>query len=845
MKVLLKDAAVYGLLFAAVAIVLIIIGIPGTGPGDGYGAFADPVFPEVSFTFMDMETRSLRGYSDEADSNDNASFILPTDGERMIKLNITGYSSVPEGIYIMLRDSSKNRLIDRTPLQMEHADGVMHANYRLSALTLENELYYLTIIVDDREVGEIYYTIYTACYTEEFYKNKEQHLKLATDFADAAVAGDREFLSTYISYDESKALKDLSHVNMFSGNTLMTWAGLAPVMSDRRVDIFQWTKEQTGLRLSYRLHSDEGGDLFVEEDFVIRSRGEKLYLLDYDRRTREIFSMDDGNVGNTSILLGVCDSSDTDLISTDNGQNIYFTVDGGVYRYSYQDNELKNIFSFGETNTHTRIDRNGYDLRLLGVADERIYFAIAGYQAAGRHEGQTGIAVYSYSPDKDETAERFWTRLHGRCEDALDVSGKLCRVSGSGLMFINIGGCIYTMDLTGNEPVKARDDIEAGSIFVSSDGVCAAWPDRDDGCIRLLETENDVLSTVTSDKELYLAGFVGNDIVYLEGSGRVRTVSGFDVIQYYDSLVIAGTDGVAKTRYHRDGVFIKGVTLTEYGVIIERDAYTDGRYVSMENDILGIASVPASDGTVSIRVAASEIKRDYYYINLGRTIPQSKKLVISQAEFSATAPATVNYAAVNGDKKYMAWVLAEPAGRSDDLLDAIRTAWDRFGTVRLDAEFDRVIWDRDAKEIYTTIKLPEMSWTKEGQEEVLNSMSQLERALDIMAYAGLANGAVSNQVAKDHGKQGFTQAAQELEYIFGDRMIVIRELNTSYITHYLSAGHPVMALPESVDNAKLITGYTQNDVRIYDPATRESSNVKTEDISAVFGGEAVVLVSWE
>jgi len=831
--------------FFTVVIVLIVSNIDRGANVDAYGAFADPAFPAVSFEVLGMPTDNVCGYKSLEDSTASADMLLPLADDRMIDISISGYDTVPNGVYIILQTGDNERLLDRTSIDMVHANGVMSGSYCLSALTVDATQYYLTIVVSDRDCGDIYYTVWVASYDDECWNNKTELKNFAVKFSTAAFQKDKEYLSSYISYDETKSGTDLSYVNQYSGNTLIMWGGITPKISERTITVYEWSDLQAGFCFSYKANMEvngESNEFLVEENFTVRKRGSSIYLLNYERYMREVFAGASRSVGNTSILLGIQDKEDVDSIYTDYGLNVYFMVDGSVWYYNYNDNRLLNIFAFGEERTSGRVDRSMFKVELLGVKDNNLYFCVNGYQAAGRHEGEIGMSVYGFNLSSKKTTECFYARMHGEYSECMRNNGVVSFINEQGLLFINVGENIYTMDLTGTEPVKARENIDITSLCVNEDGNLAAWKDKTDNRIYILNMSSDTISDITAQSELKLVGFVRDDVVYLEKSESENVRQGFLINDLYDSLTIVEADLNRKAYYEKEGIFITGASLTSEGVIIRRCEYSDGIYSAIGNDVLSIAGKAEETGIVSIKIATSEIKRNYYYVNLGHTVSNKKELRVNQASLNSAVPSILeDETAENVEKCYYAYSKGKCFMTADSLSEAIDAVSETFGVVYYADRMDKVVWDRGARNTYITLKLPKMSWTEAGQEAVMESMNCIDRAVDIFVYAGVGSGVVDEELATSPQRLEAANVAEELASVFGENMHVLHEPDIENVLYYIDMEHPVMVLTGN-DYAYLLTGYTRYDILIYDPMTRKTSTMAITEAQEIYNELGAIMV---
>lgn len=805
-----------------------------------YAGDVEPTLPTVSFDVLGRDADLLFGYRDEAASVSMADSLLPVDESGEISIKITAEDTLVDSAGVLLYSLDGERLLEQTTVELTGTGtDTLSGQYKMTSLAEVGTYYRLTIKLELADGTESFYTLKVCQYLEEAFSNKEELISFAESFSDSACAKD-DSVSSYISYDSETAGTDLHYVNASSQVSLVQWALLDVTKLDQTLRIYEWSDAQVSIALEYDAqlsYSDEESTASVSENFCVRYRNDTLYLLGYERYTYEYFAGNVETVGNTSIILGIQQPDSMDLLYTDYGVNVYFTVDGGVWHYNYNNNELICVFSFGDGSSDVRLNSDAYEVKLCGIFDGSLYFTVKGYMQSGEHEGEMGFGLLAYDISENECRELMYARLTCSENEAI-----LNAISDDGLFYVNLGDAIYAFDLSGNEVLKLYEEIDVSTLTVSDSSSVAVWQYADDdGSIYLLNTASSLLKSTSSEEGLEILGFVGDDVVYGRRASEQLEKDGFVYKSFFDQICIANEELENKTVYEKDNILICDVSLTDTGLTFMRYEVDDDECIRIEDDVLSLAKEENESMVVELKVATSDAKRNYYYINLGRTV--SGETSCDSVKMVLADPVTVNATAGDETEKYTGYVFGEKVGESDILSEAITAVYDGMGSVYENGYMSDVLWNRDARDLYLTITLPTMSWTMEGHEDEMAAMNSLERGVDIFVYAGVNAGIIDEEDAESVEREACASVYEELTLLFGDNLIDLTGSDVSYLLYYINLRHPVLCLTGE-DESLIITGYTSTELSIYDPATRETSTVTQEDAQEYFDAYNTIFLSF-
>ena len=159
-------------------------------------------------------------------------------------------------------------------------------------------------------------------------------------------------------------------------------------------------------------------------------------------------------------------------------------------------------------------------------------FLVYGYMNRGSHEGETGIALYTYDAQANSVEERVFIES-SRSFAALEAElGELAYVNNDQQFYLYLDGNIIRIDLNTMEYETIVSGIEEESCMVSSDGRFAAWHQENSlyasSAVTILDLETGTSRSVSAQDGYYIqsAGLYGNGF-YLRRSAAERRAAGY------------------------------------------------------------------------------------------------------------------------------------------------------------------------------------------------------------------------------------------------------------------------------------------------------------------------------
>mgnify|MGYP000718438587 FL=1 len=198
---------------------------------------------------------------------------------------------------------------------------------------------------------------------------------------------------------------------------MVMWGDLNPSVLSEGIPVIKDINGTTGsVTLTYYITAeddDKNQELYqVEEFYRMRYDGSKMYLLNFNRSTKQIFTGDSSSIANGRVNLGVT-SKNVQYVANKTGEIFAFVQQGDIWSYNTATNKLVQVFSFRKQdaiqNFDARENISQHDFKIIRVEESGdIDFVVYGYMNRGEREGQTGTAVYHYYSDQNVLEEKVF-----------------------------------------------------------------------------------------------------------------------------------------------------------------------------------------------------------------------------------------------------------------------------------------------------------------------------------------------------------------------------------------------------------------------------------------------------
>ena len=804
---------------------------------DTTAAMADASFPVITMMYGSQKTDCLYGYAQQMQCQYMRDDLVTIDDSRKVEFRIDNCSEKPESLSYEVRSMDGSRLIENTTVKdlVKDKDGVYHGSFVIKDL-IESEKEYMLVYLLKPAKSELkssdgiirYYSRIRQTESDVRYE-----LNFVKSFHDATFDRSKPTeITTFIESDDNGDNSSLSHVDIHSSYNMITWGNLSPKqVTEPAVDIREICGNVGEFHLFYVISAktDQKNETYyyVNEYFRLRKGKERIFLLDYERSTEQVFNEKNITTENETLGIGI-ESNDLDFVESDGGNVFAFVNAGTLFSYNVTDNKLIRVFGFSNQDmSDPRTNHQDYGIKILNVDETgNVQFVVHGYMDRGIHEGHVGAAFYSYSSLQDTVEENVYVDSVKSADIvSMDVD-KLAYINKSETCYIMLNGGIYAVDMTTQENKKVISGLSEDDIKISDSGETAAWQEpgshyacKKVTCINMNDGTTKVIESDSGDYIMPL-GFMKENLVYgiAHSSDVVKDSTGSVTFPMY-KLIIESAEGEKFKTYEKAGLYTVSCTINGNQMDLKRvkknesggyDSASDDQIMDTDKGTVGNNSVVSVDseklGTMTaIHVKKAINERTMKYLSPNMTVYEGSR----ETEIPEENEQEPHYYVY--DMKGLESIFNSPA-------EAVNRACLNAGTVTDDS--GRIVWiksDRDERNQIMAIKAPEKVSPDQSTSACIDT---------IMQYNG---------VSLDSGYM-IGQGEMPVD-IIGKYITDIEELDLTgcsldAVTYYLNLDIPVMALKDD-GTSVLLTGFNSAETVVFDPSEGTLSKVKTDHLSDI------------
>lgn len=268
---------------------------------------APATLPIVYMNVNDEYINPLHGYTVEMEGNYLRGSITPLMANRSLQFKAQLYDAVIAKVGYEVRPLDMSRLIEDTELTNFNYDN----NEILASITLKD------LIDDDTEYLLIIKLITSSGETIRYYTRIINRAELSIgdkvafvrDFSDKTF--NKENATELKKYMESNSEGDNSSygfVNIHSSFNQLTWGNLSPMVATaKNLELLEIDPDFASIRLTYQVQMISQ-TYNVVEFFRVQKGKDRMYLMDYERTTDQVFDENKNVVVNGKILHGIINS---------------------------------------------------------------------------------------------------------------------------------------------------------------------------------------------------------------------------------------------------------------------------------------------------------------------------------------------------------------------------------------------------------------------------------------------------------------------------------------------------------------------------------------------------------
>ena len=659
----------------------------------------------------------LHGYTGKVDTTYFRDTITPMDYGQTIELWSGQGEEVFQGYEYELRSQYQGDLIENDVIpdvKSEEGYDKLTITFRTKLEELSEYVLVIKALRGEEETPVRYYT--RVVVENDFHAPK---LLEFVDNFNNAIFDKKEaekVISKSIEPNEEGNNDYLSKVNIHSSFETITYASLEPIRLTKPVaSIKEIDDSYAIIQLKYLITATENKVLenyFVTEDYRVRYVNDNnVYLLDYNRKQEQVFSVDNINTTAGEFKIGIMDQKDFKYLTSSDQHKIAFVQTRQLWYYDYDKGSISNVFAFCQDTNYTdpRASYDDNNIRLLSMDDEgNVAFAVYGYMNSGRYEGKVGIALYRYIPEKNRLDELLFIENNKPYNILKEDMETLMYLNAKDEFYYFDHDCIIKVDVKELKSEIFIEDILNENLAVSKDNHIIGYPDslHIEDCTKVtvldLESGESREINANANDRLRAIGFVGQDIVL----GRVKQE---DIVVELDKTVICpivsidvidGNNNVVKT-YSDSGVFVMDARAEDGVVYLERARKVAGEFEESTPDFI---TYKEDEDTNKISTeykflddAYNELYLDFPdYMFMGE---KPKLLITKETVSDEDRVVKISFDHVN--PKYYAFGQGHYMADYLSLNEAVRTAFQNAGVVTDDNGI--ILWRKIAVKDYHTV----------------------------------------------------------------------------------------------------------------------------------------------
>lgn len=769
--------------------------------------------PLVYMVYRDVQMNPLHGYVKPMDVTAVRDTLTPISTERDVSIRVETFGEKVSDIYFEVFTADGKTSLENTKVtNITRKENAIDASFVLQNLLRMEQEYVLKIQLrcDDRD---IYY--YTRVVQQDSLHTKE-YLDFVISFSDRSLnkeGADR--LAIYLEPETDVQEVNLSYMDIHTTTNQLVWGKLNPQIYYKSIPMIKELNETTATIVQEYLISAQNEEGQVElytvnEYFRLRYADETVMLLDFERSTNEIFNPDNNVITEKGLNLGICDRN-ISYVTDDKQQYFAFVLGGELWSYNVSSGKMAQVFTFRQKGNSDYRDIYGqHEIKVLNLSTNgNMFFVVAGYMNRGRHEGESGVAVYYYDASSGGIEELLFVDT-SRSYDLLksDVQELSYVTDDQEAFFLLIDGDVYEINLMTLEMDKLVENLKPNCYAGSRSGRFFCYLEEneayDSRTIHVYDLNTKEVSQITcgENERIRMIGYLEDALVY--GIADVQDIDSAhegDELFPMKSLFIRNAQGEVVKEYGETGIYVTDASISNQLLTLKRMRKSgDDWEETSEDHIIDSSGEESSVGlttqmsarkqTEMVLLAGDEFSGKTPQAVRGKMVvqPQPKEVTIPEKEHT--------------EERY--YVYAK--GRLDSIYENANTA-----IVRADSQFGVVvnqnqqyIWERGNRKGTSEISMDRIS------------QSILSGSMDVAAL----------------------QEQMPEKWVFD-----LTGCSMEAILYFISEGNPVIA--DTTEGIRILLGYDQwGNVRFYEPGAEESYLLSDEDSEELFEKSGYVFVGF-
>ena len=606
------------------------------------GSMENTTFPLVYMRRGNVSFNCLSGYAQEMDVSQMRDTITPLTNDRKIGIRIETFSTTVDGVsYEVLSLDGKESLENTKVLYLEKENDGISAELTLRNQMLLNQEYVLKICVTSGGRNIWYYTnvvMADGLHTDEY-------LNYVTGFYDKTVnRSDLSAIGAAVEPDETTDIDaTLAYMDIHDSVTQLTWADLRPQTFYKPTPrLCEINNKTASLTMEYRIASvNESGitEIFnVREFYRVRYTDSRVFLLNFERTTNEVFNPENDVLSSKGLRLGIT-GKDVEYKADSKNKVIAFVQENELWTFDRGTRRLTQVFSFPQKeNMDYRDFRDLSDIRILRVDETGdVWFAVDGYMNRGPHEGETGVALYYYDAVTAMLEEKVFLFSAENLEMMERDVNTLAYVSGDGSMFyVYLEEKLWGVSLVDRSVSSAAANAKECTVAGSDSGRYFAWLEEGEEYnsrkLNMIDLETGTVSSIEAgeDERIRPICYMNEDLVY--GLAKEADLElGSLEMGYFPMYVLKIVDGSGEEikTYRTNARLVTKTVKSDHMLsltLVKADRAAKTLLEASTDEIVDTNTAAAVE--IGIATEASARKQTQVYLRVGASLKQYDASVV-------------------------------------------------------------------------------------------------------------------------------------------------------------------------------------------------------------------------
>lgn len=800
-----------------VAALFVISAVVNQGNVDMTMEMGEASYPVVHMSVDGRAVNSLHGYKKAMQCSYQRDSITPLGDGRRVSFTVDKYGQTIEKMTFEVRSIDGERLVEQTEItDFQEEEDRISAEFGIKDLIEENTEYMLVLLLENGWGQTLrYYTriIQTADY------HVQEKLDYVVDFHNKTFHKEEaKELTKYLESNSEGDNTTLGRVTIHSSFQQVTWGDLEVTkLTEPKITIKEMASQTGTIELSYiaSVNSGKQRSMFhVKEFYRIRYTSDRIYLLDFERTMKQIFDESGAAFSADKISLGITLEEDVELMESDGGNVFAFTDGNRLFSYNVTDNKISVLFSFyNGSYEDERVTWQKHGIKILNVDEGgNVQFIVYGYMNRGKHEGEVGISVYTFSGLVNTVEELLYVPGDTSYEVLRAELEQLSYINRSNTFFFMYDGAVYAVNLEDRKCEVMVSGLKEGSYKVSDSNRTVVWQMGEEPYasrkLMLMNLSTKEKTEITAGNGEYIAplGFMGEDLIYGTAYSEdvVRDNTG-NIIFPMHQVKIQNESGEVLKNYEETGVYITGSEIQGNQINLFRIRKDEnGNYEEIANDQIVNTKIEP-DGNNTIQTVIIDKYEKIVQIAVKSTIDTKtlKLLTPKEVLFEGGREIVLNERQEEVQRYYV-YAKNGVEGIFTDEGNAVNLAYELSGTVI--NERGAYVWirgNRSLKNQIMAIKGTPITEEKNSLAICLDTMLQYEGIMRNTEYM-LNKGDTIREILEENLEDA--------------RVLDLTGCSLEAVLYYINKDIPVLASLND-GNAVLIVGFNELNTVLMDPLT--------------------------